>query len=122
MFKKKSGDIFPALVTNTPLYNESGVFVGVISVTHDARPLNGEATVIDNHSSVSSEAGDRANKNNEMGKSKVEFQQLFEHPIASKVSNVVGFSFSSISLFSNSELHQKLGTLRSLHSVSILVS
>ncbi|XP_057850124.1 uncharacterized protein LOC131060764 isoform X1 [Cryptomeria japonica] len=88
LFKKKSGDIFPALVTNTPLYNESGVFVGVISVTHDARPLNGEATVIDNHSSVSSEAGDRANKNNEMGKSKVEFQQLFEHPIASKVSNV----------------------------------
>ncbi|XP_024519968.1 probable serine/threonine-protein kinase SIS8 isoform X1 [Selaginella moellendorffii] len=37
--KKKSGEIFPAMMTNTPFYDNDGKLVGVICVSSDARPF-----------------------------------------------------------------------------------
>ncbi|KAI5068973.1 hypothetical protein GOP47_0015274 [Adiantum capillus-veneris] len=37
---KKSGELFNAFITNSPLYDENGVQVGVIAVTNDSRPFS----------------------------------------------------------------------------------
>ncbi|KAJ7538884.1 hypothetical protein O6H91_11G067300 [Diphasiastrum complanatum] len=47
--KKKSGEIFPAMITNTPFYDEDGVQVGVIGVTSDARPFIEHASKMLSH-------------------------------------------------------------------------
>ncbi|MCO5581836.1 hypothetical protein L7F22_035725 [Adiantum nelumboides] len=40
LLMKKSGELFNAFITNSPLYDESGVQVGVIAVTNDSRPFS----------------------------------------------------------------------------------
>eukprot|EP01018_Ginkgo_biloba_P013381 Gb_10075 [translate_table: standard] len=87
--RKKSGDVFVAAVTNTPLYDEAGTFVGIICVSSDARPFCGEAApLIDNKSFLCREAGDQRSRISDISKSKIESQHAFQIPLASKISTL----------------------------------
>lgn len=42
---KKSGEMFNAFITNSPLFDDNGVLVGVIGVTNDSRPFSGPTVI-----------------------------------------------------------------------------
>jgi hypothetical protein len=42
---KKSGEVFLALVTNTPLYDDNGEMVGVVGVSVDARRFSSYTSI-----------------------------------------------------------------------------
>eukprot|EP01018_Ginkgo_biloba_P024881 Gb_21831 [translate_table: standard] len=87
--KKKSGEVFPVAVTNTPLYDDDGTFVGVICVSSDAR-LFGEQSGHPTNSKVSfhGKFGDQRQSSNGTSKSRVECQQSYQVPLTSKISNL----------------------------------
>ncbi|XP_057859089.2 serine/threonine-protein kinase ppk1 isoform X2 [Cryptomeria japonica] len=76
--KKKSGELFSAVMSNTPFYDDDGTFVGVICVSTDAHPFREPAGSF-------SESCDQWQKINDTVKSKFEHLQI---PIASKLSNL----------------------------------
>eukprot|EP00249_Psilotum_nudum_P015269 c25234_g1_i1 orf=473-2905(-) len=80
-FKKKSGEIFPAMLTVTPLYDDNGSFLGVIAVSNDARPfgeqLSALSTIETSQDGNSSDASFR-----------VEWQRLRNVPLASSIASL----------------------------------
>eukprot|EP00250_Pteridium_aquilinum_P009805 c18948_g3_i2 orf=330-1217(+) len=55
---KKSGELFNAIITNTPLYDDNGVLVGVIGVTNDSRPFSSPTAIGGTHLPVPDEIQD----------------------------------------------------------------
>lgn len=88
--KNKSGNRFSIVATNTPLYDDNGVFVGVISVCTDSRPFEeGKALMSvqrdcwENCSSFSRPRGTASTK------LCLDPPQPLQVAIASKISNLV---------------------------------
>jgi PAS domain S-box-containing protein len=89
-FKKRSGEIFMAMVTKTPLY-EDGVLVGIISVSSDAAVVNSKDFV--NGRTCQSRANDKP------GIQRLKRVQWPPRPqIASSVSNLVLTNFITTAL------------------------
>eukprot|EP01018_Ginkgo_biloba_P011025 Gb_38813 [translate_table: standard] len=85
--KKKSGELFSAVVTNTPLYDDDGTLVGVICVSTDARPFREQPDpLIDSKASYFGESCHQWQRNTYMSRSKLEGQQPLQIPLASKIS------------------------------------
>jgi len=87
--KKKSGEVFLALVTNSPLYDDNGTFVGFICVSSDTRHFwkqSGQSP--ENKASFSSLFGDRSQSSSEASKSKAEIHRSSQIPLTSKISNL----------------------------------
>lgn len=96
-FKKRSGELFMAMVTKSPLY-EDGELAGVVTVSVDAALFNG----IDSGNMRTS--FDQSGANEVSGAHKFNFKRIQWHPppmiapmpqIASPVSNLVLTSFIS---------------------------
>lgn len=44
--KKKSGEVFTAMITDTPFYDEDGTLLGIIEVSNDSRPFTQPSTFL----------------------------------------------------------------------------
>lgn len=87
--KKKSGEVFPAMVTNSPLYDDNGTFVGFICVSSDTRHFwEQSGHPPGNKASFSSIFGDQSQSSSETSKSKVEIHHSSQTPLTSKISNL----------------------------------
>lgn len=106
---KKSGEIFPALISNSPFY-DSGKLVGVIGVTNDSRPFSGplaiEGTPIS--SGIQETGGANLKQLQSQAQTSTQTQsQVQQNPItsslsslASKVTSKVTSKVSSSKMFS----------------------
>lgn len=119
-FKKKSGEVFKAMVTKSPLY-EDGELLGIITVSSDAAIFIGDSENMRTHGAP--------------GLQRLNFKRIQWHPprpliapvpqIASSVSNLVIISFVTTvfvvffsSLFFSIYISAHLLTLISWHSLS----
>lgn len=89
--KTKSGIRFSIIATNTPLYDDTGLFVGIICVSNETRPYEeGKAVILaaqrgcwDNPSNFTRPRGITS------GKFGLDPEQPLQVAIASKISNLV---------------------------------
>jgi hypothetical protein len=96
--RKKSGEIFNAIVTNTPLYDDGGTLVGVIGVTSDARPKEKILNIQPDHITSYLSAGAKASTSH-MKKTKEDWQSSWQLPFASSISSLVICLFASPHLY-----------------------
>lgn len=97
--RKKCGEIFNAIVTNTPLYDESGRLVGIIGVTSDARPPKVMAGFSPDQITTSTSYSNFRDSQQAFGhgrKSKDEWQPPWQIPFASSISNLVTWAYISL--------------------------
>lgn len=80
---KKSGEMFTAFVTNSPLYDDDGIQVGVIGVTNDSRPFAGPTTMEDDEHSISGEFRYIGSSNAKRG-----YHPARQNPVISSISNL----------------------------------
>lgn len=80
--KKKSGELFSAVTSNTPFYDDDGTFVGVICVSTDVCPFQKPPGL------PIGESLDGWQKRSDKIRSKFDIQHPLQIPLASKLSNL----------------------------------
>ncbi|CAM6110471.1 unnamed protein product [Calypogeia fissa] len=113
--RKKSGEIFNAMVTNTPLFDENGKLVGIIGVTSDARPSKEKSIYADQITTSTSYGGfstesEASFRRSRRKSSKDEWQPPWQIPFASSISNLAAKVFSKLKV---SENYDKMEAARS---------
>ncbi|KAJ7538881.1 hypothetical protein O6H91_11G067300 [Diphasiastrum complanatum] len=97
--KKKSGEIFPAMITNTPFYDEDGVQVGVIGVTSDARPFIEHVSIVSKSLlNLKKDDVDLPSAFHGMASSKLDWHFPWQIPMASTFSNLASKMLSHFRL------------------------
>ncbi|CAN6467949.1 unnamed protein product [Victoria cruziana] len=84
--KKKSGERFSAIASDTPLYDDDGRLIGIICVSNDVRPFQENTVALDG--SGSSTLDSRITRTTFSTKSVGDSQQPLQAAIASKISNL----------------------------------
>lgn len=80
--KKKSGELFSAVISNTPFYDDDGTFVGVICVSTDVCPFPKPPGL------PIGESFDGWQQRSDRIRSKFDIQHPLQIPLASKLSNL----------------------------------
>lgn len=80
--KKKSGELFSAVISNTPFYDDDGTFVGVICVSTDVCPFQRPPGL------PIGESFDGWQQRSDKIRSKFDIQHQLQIPLASKLSNL----------------------------------
>ncbi|KAL2610801.1 hypothetical protein R1flu_022493 [Riccia fluitans] len=110
--RKRSGEEFIAMVTNTPMFDDKGRIIGVIGVTSDARPYRNHFNNLPNralgppeHPSSESEPqfGNRH-------KPKIEWQQPWLIPFASTIADLAAKVLSKLKVKDNGKFEREGGS------------
>lgn len=80
--KKKSGELFSAVMSNTPFYDDDGTFIGVICVSTDVCPFQKPPGL------PLGESFDGWHQRSDKIRSKFDIQNPLQIPLASKISNL----------------------------------
>ncbi|BBN15959.1 protein MpMAPKKK16 [Marchantia polymorpha subsp. ruderalis] len=86
--RRRSGEEFMAMVTDTPMIDDRGRIVGIIAVSSDARPYRNQFNNLTNRALGSSESSDSDSQFGHRRKPKVEWQQPWQIPFASTIADL----------------------------------
>ncbi|XP_077218354.1 uncharacterized protein LOC143852692 isoform X2 [Tasmannia lanceolata] len=86
--KKRSGERFLAIVTNTPFYDDEGHLVGIISVSSDSQPFQEISVPFNSTKPLAADCGFNRSRSSLSSKPALDSQQPLQVAIASKISNL----------------------------------
>ncbi|XP_059646278.1 uncharacterized protein LOC132291639 [Cornus florida] len=86
--KNKSGDRFPAMITNTPFYDDVGTLLGIICVSRDSNPFEEMKATLSGTKHSEADSTFTRTKNIASAKLGLDPRQPLQVAIASKISNL----------------------------------
>lgn len=92
--KNRRGERFSIVATNTPLYDDNGAFVGVISVSSDSRHFEEAKAVISAQRGWENDSSISRSRSIASAKLGLDPQQPLQVAIASRISNLVSIPLS----------------------------